>query len=77
MSLDNVYWGGRGNCPKCGKWCGNIEGVVGEVIGLKSVSGVCKDHGKVDLSHQEWGFDDFVSEGEVNVRLEITLTDTG
>lgn len=61
MSLNNVYWGNRGHCPKCGKFCGDITG-YGNCQGLQKVTGVCKIHGKVDLSKQDWGFDDFFSE---------------
>lgn len=59
MSHDNVYWGGRGNCPQCGRWCGDIRGQGNEYHGLTKVTGECKVHGTVDLTSQGWGWDDF------------------
>jgi len=60
MSHDNYYWGGRGNCPKCGRWVGQITGTINYALGeLVKVTGVCKHHGEVDLSEQAWDYDDF------------------
>lgn len=62
MSLNDVYWGDRGHCPKCGKWVGNIVGRINDEVGLIKVAGVCTTHGEVDISHQDWIFDDFWGE---------------
>ncbi len=48
-----------GHCPKCGKFCGKIVGTGNEYSGLVKVTGICKIHGKVDLSNQSWGYEDF------------------
>jgi hypothetical protein len=64
MSLGNVYWGGRGQCPKCGRFVGRILGTVSEAIGLVKVEGICKTHGEVDLTEQDWSHDDFVRDEE-------------
>lgn len=32
---------------------------MSESIGIVSVKGMCVKHGEVDLSDQEWGWDDF------------------
>ena len=58
--MTSPYWEGRGNCPKCGKFCGNITASRRE-NGLAEVTGKCKDHGEVDLSRQAWSFDEFFS----------------
>ena len=51
-----------GHCPKCGKWVKNIVATVSELEGIKKVEAECKIHGKVDISHQGWSWEDF--EGE-------------
>ncbi len=56
-----------GHCPKCGKFCGKIQGEGNEYIGLAKVTGVCKVHGEVDLSSQSWGYEDFFSEENTSV----------
>jgi len=52
-----------GQCPKCGRFCSSI---MGHFLpehrggGLRFVTGVCKRHGAVDLTDQDFGYDDFV-----------------
>lgn len=48
-----------GHCPICGKWCAHIEGTISEEKGLTKVEGICKTHGRVDLSNQSWDIDSF------------------
>jgi hypothetical protein len=45
MGLRDIYWGGRGNCPACGRFCGHILGTVSEEIGIIKVEGVCNKPG--------------------------------
>jgi hypothetical protein len=59
MSLDNYYWGNRGHCPKCGYWVGAIVGTMNGLGELLKVTGVCKVHGEVDITSQDWSWDDF------------------
>jgi hypothetical protein len=66
MSYNDCYWGDRGHCPKCGKFCGKITGHGNCELGLIKVTGICKTHGEVDLTHQEWSFDDFFNEDYEN-----------
>lgn len=52
-----------GKCPKCGWFCSGIRMTTshfGECIG--TVTGNCKQHGKVDLTDQEWSWEDFDTE---------------
>lgn len=56
------FYGDLGHCPKCGKFCANIIGHFNNE-GLQKVMGVCKKHGKVDLSHQSWDADGFTEGG--------------
>ena len=52
-----------GKCPKCGWFCSDIRaslGEYGECLG--KVSGICRQHGKLDLSDQAWEWDDFFGE---------------
>ena len=65
MSYNDSYWEGRGNCPECGKFCGQITGHAGYqgegyTAGpyLEKVTGVCKEHGEVKLLGP-YGWDDF------------------
>lgn len=61
MSHKDVYWGGRGHCPKCGRFCSGITGHFRGPPGwevLEMVTGWCKHHGLVDLSHQPWDYND-------------------
>jgi len=60
--MNNFLWGDRGHCPKCGKWVGSITGYINEEIGLIKVIGTCKVHDEVDITKQEWTFDDFWGE---------------
>ena len=53
------YWGDRGHCPGCGRFCGGISAMGHEMMGLVGVTGICKTHGEVDLTGQEWSWDDF------------------
>lgn len=71
MSLDNVYWGGRGNCPECGRFVGHIRGTINPLMGLVRVTGVCKYHGVVDLTHQGWSFDEFDPEDDAFREYEV------
>jgi len=48
------------NCPKCGKFVGNIEATRNGLEYITKVEGICKTHGKVDLTDQEWDYDEFV-----------------
>ncbi len=58
------FFGDLGHCPKCGKFCSNIQGEGNEYVGLARVTGICKVHGEVDLSSQDWGYEDFFKEDE-------------
>ena len=60
----SIYWEDRGHCPKCGRFCGSITGYGGDEIGLQKVTGICKKHGLVNLTNQEWSYDDFWGEEE-------------
>ncbi len=64
MTLQDGKWGNRGHCPRCGRWCSAITGWGGEEEGLRRVTGICKVHGEVDLSKQDWSYDDFFKEME-------------
>jgi len=48
------------NCPKCGKFCGQITGYGNEHQGLIKAEGTCKTCGRVELTESELGYDDFV-----------------
>lgn len=52
----------RGQCPKCGKFLRNIAAVGSASIGLVLVTGVCKRHKTVDITNQDYGYDDFFDE---------------
>lgn len=56
-----IYWGNRGHCPQCGRFCGQIKG-YGNAWGLVRVTGICKVHGEVDLTQQDWSYEDFFEE---------------
>ena len=60
--MSNFLWGSRGHCPKCGKFCADITATINELEGVKSVTGKCKKHQAVDLTNQEWSWEDFVRE---------------
>jgi len=52
----------NGQCPKCGRICGRIVGYfLSEYFGggLEKVFGVCKKHGRVDLTDQDWSYEEF------------------
>lgn len=53
-----MFYDDLGHCPICGKFCSNIIGHF-NFGGLQKVYGICKTHGKVDLSNQSWSTDDF------------------
>lgn len=55
----SIYWGNRGHCPKCGRFCGNIRAALNDFLGLFRVTGTCSIHGDVDLSDQDWSYDEF------------------
>lgn len=50
-----------GKCPDCGRFCADIRATATEEC-LKTVSGVCGQHGNVDLSKQPWAWEDFFGE---------------
>jgi hypothetical protein len=45
----------------CGRFCGNITGEINE-LGIRRVYGTCTKHGEVDLTHQEWTYEEFDAE---------------
>lgn len=57
--MTGIFWGDRGHCPKCGRFCGQITGYGNEIQGLVRVTGICHQHGEVDLTKQEWIYDEF------------------
>jgi hypothetical protein len=59
-----MLWGDRGHCPKCGRFCGDIVGTIKPDCGLVRVEGQCRTHGTVDLSKQDWDYEDFDGEQE-------------
>jgi len=45
-------------CPKCGKFVSDVGAhLINERI--ERVEGICKQHGFVDLTDQDWSGDDF------------------
>lgn len=52
------FWGNRGHCPRCGRFCGDITFFYND-YGIQRVTGVCAKHGEVDLTQQDWSYDDF------------------
>lgn len=53
------------HCPKCGQYVSQIKAkVVGwlEPECIDSVSAVCWRHGMVDVSDQDWWWEDFYPE---------------
>ena len=62
--MNSIYWGNRGHCPQCGKFCGDIRGFVNPGVGLLGVVGKCSQHGDVDLSVQDWAFEEFCESEE-------------
>jgi len=68
-----VEYGDRGHCPKCGRFCGKIVGTIRNE-GLDKVTGICRMHGEVDLSDQDWGYEDFDEEDHT---ANDKLTDGG
>lgn len=55
------FWGDRGHCPLCGCFCGDIRFTHNDSRILR-VTGVCARHGEVDLTQQNWSYDDFDEE---------------
>jgi len=51
--------GDRGHCPKCGRFCGSVTARYDRNGGIASVDGICRVHATVDLSEQDWEWDDF------------------
>lgn len=51
-------------CPSCGRFCKLIRAIIKMDNEIVSVSGVCKKHGKVDLTRADWSWDDFFFGGE-------------
>ncbi len=62
MSYNDLYWEDRGHCPICGKFVGQIRALLYEEASRMVVTGVCKTHGKQDISHQGWDWDEFDKE---------------
>ena len=56
-------------CPTCGRFIANVEATVNGFEHITKVEGICKTHGTVNVTNQEWGYDDFFPE------KKITLTD--
>ena len=57
----------RGRCPVCGRFCRAVTATRRETdIGacLDTVTGTCRQHGRVDLSHEPWSWEDFFGENE-------------
>jgi len=54
--------GDRGHCPKCGKFCGSIRAQLDPFGGIRRVEGVCRTHGRVDLTEQDWTYEEFAGE---------------
>ena len=66
-----ILYGDCGHCPKCGRFCGKIMGTFdGFTEQLTKVEGICKIHGKVDLTSQSWGADDFDYYGQEEAKEE-------
>ncbi len=53
-----------GNCPVCGRFCGNILATVNGLEQITKVTGTCEKHGEQDLTDQDWCSDDFYYEGK-------------
>lgn len=49
------------NCPKCGRFCGQITTYGNEHSGITKLMGTCKAHGRIELTESELGYDDFVT----------------
>jgi len=49
------------NCPKCGKFCGEITAHGNEHQGIIKIMGTCKVHGRIELTESEFRYDDFVT----------------
>ena len=60
------------NCPKCGKFCGEITGYGNEHTGITRIMGTCKAHGRTKLTESELGYDDFVTTIEETNKTEET-----
>ena len=53
------------HCPECGKFVGDIRATVSGIDeDITKVTGVCKKHGKVDVTDQDWIYEDFFPEEE-------------
>lgn len=61
MAYTDIYYGGRGQCPKCGRFCRNIVGCSPDDLPV-SVEGECVKHGVQDLTAQGWSWDEFRGE---------------
>lgn len=49
----------------CGRFVGNIKAtIVGIDDRIIKVTGVCKKHGVVDITDQDWTYEDFFPEEE-------------
>ena len=46
-------------CPKCGKFVGNITAWVNGLDEITKVEGDCKVHGTVDVTDQDWCYEQF------------------
>lgn len=52
------------NCPECGRFCGDITADYNEFAGITKVHGLCARHGRVDLTNEDWCYEDFFPEGD-------------
>jgi len=46
------------HCPKCGKFVADVTG-YSRAERIEKVEGICRKHGFVDLTDQDWSADDF------------------
>ncbi len=54
-------------CPTCGRFVSNVTATVNGFLDIIKVEGVCKRHGWIDATDQEWGYDDFFPEKEITL----------
>lgn len=47
------------HCPKCGRFVKEISIFANGLDEIVKVEGVCKKHGIVDVTNQDWDYDDF------------------
>ena len=49
-------------CPQCGKFCKDVFALMDADGNVKRVEGVCIKHGKVDLTNEDWSYEQFVEQ---------------